>query len=403
MVRSGELPARLLALHYGADLVWGPETVDRALIGSTLRRNPRANTLEWVRFPNNGKARHDDAPRADDDRASVIFRLDEAREKGRLIFQVGTADPDLAVQCCDMVGPYVAGVDVNSGCPKPFSTSGGMGAALLSTPDLLCAILERLVRDVGRKHEIGVSVKIRLLSAEADTRALVERLVRTGITGLTVHCRTRTMRKTERAIRAQLRMVGDVCRAAGVACLMNGDVEDRAQSEALAAEHGVDGGMLATAAEKDASVFRRAADGGRAPWPELLRRYMRYAIEVENRWGNTKFTLAQLAPGKLKDVKHISQMKNYADVCGSFGFAELEDAARALDARAGITERKTKSEQKAEARAQGQTQSKKRAAEGERGGAPPAKRARAEDVEGRREEENRATDALRVGKAAVPA
>ena len=23
MVRSGELPARLLALHYGADLVWG--------------------------------------------------------------------------------------------------------------------------------------------------------------------------------------------------------------------------------------------------------------------------------------------------------------------------------------------------------------------------------------------
>ena len=23
MVRSGELPSRLLALHYGADLVWG--------------------------------------------------------------------------------------------------------------------------------------------------------------------------------------------------------------------------------------------------------------------------------------------------------------------------------------------------------------------------------------------
>lgn len=26
MVRSGELPSRLLALHYGADLVWGEST-----------------------------------------------------------------------------------------------------------------------------------------------------------------------------------------------------------------------------------------------------------------------------------------------------------------------------------------------------------------------------------------
>jgi tRNA-dihydrouridine synthase 2 len=28
MVRSGELPSRLLALHYGADLVWGTWTRD---------------------------------------------------------------------------------------------------------------------------------------------------------------------------------------------------------------------------------------------------------------------------------------------------------------------------------------------------------------------------------------
>jgi tRNA-dihydrouridine synthase 2 len=30
MVRSGELPSRLLALHYGADLVWGTYATDRA-------------------------------------------------------------------------------------------------------------------------------------------------------------------------------------------------------------------------------------------------------------------------------------------------------------------------------------------------------------------------------------
>jgi tRNA-dihydrouridine synthase 2 len=29
------VPTRLLALEYGADLVWGPEIVDKAIIGST--------------------------------------------------------------------------------------------------------------------------------------------------------------------------------------------------------------------------------------------------------------------------------------------------------------------------------------------------------------------------------
>ena len=34
MVRIGSLPNRLIALEHGADLVWGPEIVDRAVIGT---------------------------------------------------------------------------------------------------------------------------------------------------------------------------------------------------------------------------------------------------------------------------------------------------------------------------------------------------------------------------------
>ena len=34
MVRSGEMPSRLLALHYGADLVWGKKFL--VLLSSTL-------------------------------------------------------------------------------------------------------------------------------------------------------------------------------------------------------------------------------------------------------------------------------------------------------------------------------------------------------------------------------
>ena len=51
MVRSGELPSRLLALKYGADLVWGPETIDRALIGADRRINLAMEMLNLLAFP----------------------------------------------------------------------------------------------------------------------------------------------------------------------------------------------------------------------------------------------------------------------------------------------------------------------------------------------------------------
>lgn len=221
-----------------------------------------------------------------------------------------------------------------------------MGAALLSTPDLLCEILRRLVAEVGNKYEIGISVKIRLLSTPEETRALVERLCQTGITGLTIHCRTRSMRKSEKAVRVQLRMIGDVCRSAGVACLMNGDVEGRDHANDLVKEFEVDGAMIAEAAEKNLSVFRSQEDGGSAPWQEVVRCYMEEAISVENRWGNTKFLLAQLMPGKEQGRRGLGQARNYSDVCSRLGLDDLAGRASALDELLEMTERQTKSERK---------------------------------------------------------
>ena len=43
------------------------------------------------------------------------------------IFQIGTADPVLALQAANKVAKYVDGIDVNMCCPKPYSTLGGMG------------------------------------------------------------------------------------------------------------------------------------------------------------------------------------------------------------------------------------------------------------------------------------
>ena len=303
----------------------GPETIDRAIIGSTRRLNPHTNTLEWSRLPTSKiKNPHLDP----DNRESVLYRIHPALEKGKLIYQMGTANPELAVQAAKMVAADVAGIDVNSGCPKPFSTAGGMGAALLKTPDLLCSILTSLVEEVGKPYEIGISVKIRILDNPEDTRALVERLVKTGITGLTVHCRTTPMRPRERAIRGQLRMVGDICRAAGVACVMNGDVTSRTEALALIKEFEVDGAMIATEAEKNPSCFRSDAEGGphewKTNWKTVVAEYMKLALLVENRWGNTKYLLGQMIPGREEAYKAMNRSKCYTDVIKALGLEEVE-------------------------------------------------------------------------------
>lgn len=310
MVRSGELPSRLLALYYKADLVWGPETVDRSMIGTNQSTNPRTGCIEWSRPP----TKHAHSTTSDDaEKESIIFRIDPKRESDRLIFQIGTNKPERAVQAADLVAPYCSGIDVNAGCPKSFSTDGGMGAALLTEEngDLLARILTALVNEVGKKHEIGISVKIRLLSTPEETAALVHKLCKTGITGLTIHCRTRPMRPRERAIRAQLRMIGDICHSHGVACLMNGDVVSRDEAIKLADEYGVDGGMIATAAEANSSVFLSENEGGKKHWREVVEQYLRFALEVENKWGNTKFLLSQLMPGRDPVYQKVCQTKNY--------------------------------------------------------------------------------------------
>lgn len=328
MVRSGECPSRLLALKFGADLVWGPETIDKALIGTTRHVNSKTGTIDFTRVPSNATKTVDPD---EGQRESVIYKLHPEREGKKLVYQIGTSSPELAVEAANIIAPDVAGIDVNAGCPKPFSTSGGMGAALLKTPGRLASILTALVNEVGAKHEIGISVKIRLLDTPEETEKLVRTLCATGISGLTIHCRTTPMRPREKAIRDQLRMIADVCREAGVACLMNGDVTSRSEAVQLMEEYGVEGAMIATAAETNPSVFRTNEGGGKAPWEEVVKEYVKTCLEVENRWGNTKYLLGQMIPGKNKAYRAMTATKSYTALVKALEYDEMVDLAKEVD------------------------------------------------------------------------
>jgi tRNA-dihydrouridine synthase 2 len=127
-------------------------------------------------------------------------------------------------------------------------------------------------------------------------------------------------------------MVAGVCREAGVACLMNGDVEGRDEALRLVEEYGADGAMIATAAERNPSCFRTDADGGLVPWQEAAAEYLREAIGTQNKFGNTKFVVSQMVPGKHLQRNPVYQAKGYVDMCEALRLPHLRDAAEGLDA-----------------------------------------------------------------------
>ncbi|KAG9222239.1 hypothetical protein CCMSSC00406_0006536 [Pleurotus cornucopiae] len=327
MVRSGALPTRLFALKHGASLVWGPEMVDKAILHAERVADPVTGVISY-----NGKSR-------------AMFTT-HSIEKPYLIYQIGSSDPDLAVQAAKTVMNDVSGIDLNCGCPKPFSTHSGMGAALLTNPDVLCSILTALRREMP--PEITVSAKIRLLPSREDTLKLVERIVNTGVSALTVHCRTRNMRDREPAMVERLQEIVDFVEGMGrgVAVIENGDCtgwEDARRIRALTGAHSV---MVARAAESNPSCFSSTPlqDVERT----LVPPYIRLAEYLDNHWGLTKFCVNQFH-GTHVDVRKadskalrqaLSKSKSYTDsvlkeAIGDdvSGKEEFDQIVKAIEAR----------------------------------------------------------------------
>ena len=97
MVKIGTLPTRLLALDYGADLVYTEEIIDFRLLRSTRVENELLETVDYI----------------DKTDETLTLRLAPKRERGHLVLQIGTSDPERAVKVAKMVEKDVDAIDVN--------------------------------------------------------------------------------------------------------------------------------------------------------------------------------------------------------------------------------------------------------------------------------------------------
>ncbi|KAJ7575179.1 hypothetical protein C8J56DRAFT_1063675 [Mycena floridula] len=275
MVRS--VPTRLFALKRGTSLIWGPEIVDKAILHSErivdrpyIRDNIIHGQIEsHILVPSHRK---------------TISHLP------------CSSDPETTVQAAKTVMNDVSGIDLNCGCPKLFSTHSGMGAALLTNPDLLRYIEGSEGSYAPRNH------------CDGQNQALA---VPGGYTEACGKDRDhlRDMRDKDHARIDRLRKIVDFVEGMGrgIAVVENGDC---ARSV-----------MIARAAEANPSRFFSDAP----PGPRADTHPARYC---QNHWALTKFCTAAFKGSHSTQTKKDQIAVRQRTSIAAKGFDELEYMVR---------------------------------------------------------------------------
>ncbi|NXE62528.1 DUS2L synthase, partial [Calcarius ornatus] len=294
MVRVGTLPMRLLALDYGADIVYCEELIDIKMLQCKRVINEVLETVDFV---------------APNDR--VVFRTCE-RERERVVFQMGSADAERALAVAKLV----------------FSlfSQGGMGAALLSDPDKIESILTTLVKGICKP----VTCKIRILPSVEDTVNLVRRIEKTGIAAIAVHGRKKEERPQHPV---HCDVIKAISEAVSIPVIANGGshdfIKEYADIETFQKATAASSVMIARAAMWNPSVFRKE---GFCPLKDVMQDYIKYAVRYDNHYTNTKYCLCQMLREQLETTqgKKLHAAQSTQEICEAFEMGDFYEETTAI-------------------------------------------------------------------------
>lgn len=348
MVRAGTIPLRIAALEYGANFVYTEELVDRSLSEtmrvehtSTAQNCDKDNGTTTTTMIDYVKDISTLAPKvqrklAREGRPCLLLRIDPTIEAGKLICQLGTGEPHLAVQAAKHIYKDVAGIDINMGCPKKFSVSGGMGSALLHDAPRACAILQALRREIPRP----ISCKIRLLSAKdpAPTIALIRRLIQEGgANAIAIHARTVGQESTLPAHWNILIQVLQTLRQdyPDFPFLMNGDFYEATEIQSMMETTGATGVLLGRPAMYNLNLFHHHhdADATTSTLTTLTtrqrqrqrqdsklkqaQRYLELSARYSQHYKNAKYVLCEMMNARRTPAERIPHLDFTMDPTGN--------------------------------------------------------------------------------------
>ena len=340
MVRAGTTPLRTLAIEYGADLVYTEELMDRSILNTrrvvnvhghvasdgsqpmSLNENavrnqdddvglapshPPASAETTIDYTRNVANMTRKTIRKIGDHAPLLLRIDPLRERGKLIIQMGTGCPNLARDVALHVMQDADGIDVNMGCPKKFSTGGGMGSALLKDPDRACQIVKS-VADAA--PTTPVSAKIRLLPNTLATVDFCSGLIQAGCQAIAIHARRVGDADVKPAQWDDLKEVLSILtqKYNHVPFFVNGDFYTRQEFTDFCSQTGARGVLLGRPALYNTSIFRKPedqkVDAATATYSynspllmdktTVIQDYLKHSLRYNTHYKNVKYVISEM-------------------------------------------------------------------------------------------------------------
>lgn len=216
-----------------------------------------------------------------------------------------------AAQLADSFNPDV--VDINCGCWVRDVAMRGAGAGLLKDLPKMERMASTVVQAVGRP----VTLKTRL-GWDAQSIRIVDvarMLEQTGITALTIHCRTRDQgHKGD----VDYSWIPKIKEAVAIPVIVNGDIVTPQDVARVFNETGCDGVMIGRGAIVNPWIFSQAkhfmATGTLLPEPtlqervDLLRDHLRLSVEYKGERAGV-IELRKHYAGFLRGMPHVSKIR----------------------------------------------------------------------------------------------
>ncbi|GEQ67531.1 hypothetical protein JCM33374_g1196 [Metschnikowia sp. JCM 33374] len=280
MVRYSKLPFRELVRHYNTDIVYTPMILAREFVRNEIARTSDFSTNE-------------------NDRSVVV--------------QVGCNNVEDLLKFVEMIHPYVDGIGLNCGCPIREQVREGIGAALMSEPELVSSMVKAVKERYGDK--VCIETKIRIHSDLDETVRFVKMVEAAGVDYITVHGRTKNTRSSQPANFDAIKLVKE---SVSVPVVANGDCFSLEDATRIAEYTGVDGIMAVRGILSNPALF---ADYEKTPWAAVELFWdlaTSYGLPFRITQHHLSEMMDKLIPRKY--LKEMNELTNLVDLIDWFDF-----------------------------------------------------------------------------------
>lgn len=225
MVRYSKLPFRELVRNYNVDIVYSPMILAREFV--------RNNMARMSDFSTNKR----DTP---------------------LVIQFGANNELDIARAAVMIKPYTDAIGLNCGCPIKEQVREGIGAALMTEPEKVAAMVRAVKRACG--PDFCVEVKIRIHKDLQETVRFAQMAEAAGADYITVHGRLKAQRSSTPPNLDAIRLIKQSVKCPVIA---NGDAFGTTSIKQIVEKTGADGVMAARGILSNPAMF---AGFDSTPW-----------------------------------------------------------------------------------------------------------------------------------------